>query len=305
MNRKTKAIRKGAKVIQKAKKSQKLKIRATKNIKIKKIKTKAKAIKIKIPRTTHINKDIKKKINTYKTNKYKIKNKEFKIKSKQLKTKILPIASPKTAITKPNILEVKQKINNLENKDLNTYILNLETKHTGRGRKKKQNTSIPKPQEAEESINKILNNANSADYLIKNVSKKAVDVLHLLVNPMTDEQISFQLDMKINSIRRILNILQGYGLTKYYVAKNSNGWLSFAWYINTTKLDYFFDYIKQGNSTFLKEDCNDYFICNKCYKDNNLVLTFNEAFDNEFKCNTCGKQYSRIDRLETEKLIKE
>ncbi len=234
----------------------------------------------------------------------KIQNKKIKpLKSKKLK---IVNNSPSQTEEKNslNISKVKQKINNLENKDVNSVILNLENKHTGRGRKKKQNTSIPKPQEAEECINKILNNPNSIDYLIKNVSKRTIDVLSLLINPMIDDQIAFQLDMKINSIRRILNILQGYGLTTYYVAKNSNGWLSFAWYINTSKIDSFFDYIKQGSNSFIKKDCDDYFICKKCYKDNNLILTFSEAFDTDFKCTVCKKQYTRLNRKETEDLIK-
>lgn len=258
----------------------------------------------KISKAGRTTKKIQKNTKTMKIQNKKNNLTDEKVKEKKEKKSNITISEEKEN-KQPNISKVKQKINNLENKDVNALILNLEVKHSGRGRKKKQNTSIPKPQEAEESINKILNNPNSVDYLIKNVSKRTIEVLSLLINPMIDEQMAFQLDMKINAIRRILNILQGYGLTTYYVAKNSNGWLSFAWYINTSKIDSFFDYIKQGTDTFIKDDCNDYFICKKCYKDNNLILTFSEAFDTEFKCTVCGKQYSRLDKTETRELIKE
>ncbi|EQD80504.1 Transcription factor TFIIE, alpha subunit, partial [mine drainage metagenome] len=76
----------------------------------------------------------------------------------------------------------------------------------------------------------LFSNDFAVNYLKKNVNKNALEVLALLQSPNTDEAISMQLDMKVNSVRRILNIMQGYGITNYYVAKNTNGWLSFAWY---------------------------------------------------------------------------
>ena len=212
-------------------------------------------------------------------------------------------------VNKKSISEVKQKINNLENKDLNNYLLNLDAAAAAtedlhkRGRRKKENKNIPKPEEAEEIITSIFNNKDIVGFLTKNVSKRSTEVLNMLVSPMTDEEIAIKLDLKINNVRRILNLMQGYGLTKYYIAKNSNGWLSFAWYINIDKVDTFFNYVRQERGNVLKEDCNDYFICNSCGKKSNIVLTFDEAFDNGFKCASCGNSYDRIEQEDVKKLI--
>ncbi|MCL4383672.1 MAG: hypothetical protein M1168_00950 [Candidatus Marsarchaeota archaeon] len=304
------------KKIQKKKTNIKSKAKNKKNLIKKSIEVKNKFKKLKIKNIKIKNKknlikksiEVKNKFKKLKIRDLKIKKKDKKnlehIKKRGLLNNPKAGKKIKQTYEHEEIVKVKEKIANLENKDLDTYILNLETKHK-RGRKKKQNTSIPKQEEAEKTIDKLLNNANIVDYLIKNVSKRTPEVLTMLINPTSDEQIAFKLDMKINSIRRILNLLQGYGLTKYYVEKNINGWLSFAWYININKIDYFFEYVNQGSKNILKEECNDYFICNKCYKNNNLILTFSEAFEVSFKCSNCGKQYERIDKEHTQKLINE
>ena len=78
----------------------------------------------------------------------------------------------------------------------------------------------------------IINNLGSdeivSSYLRKNVSKRAIDVVGLLDSPKTDEDIAARLGLKINAVRRILNIMQGYGITNYNISKNVDGWLSFS-----------------------------------------------------------------------------
>lgn len=181
-----------------------------------------------------------------------------------------------------------------------------QLKHQEHQKQKKKTTNIPAPKEAREAIDMILGNSVAVDYLKKNVSKSSIDVLDFLTIPRTDEYIAEQLDIKINSIRRILNIMQGYGITNYYIAKNTNGWLSFAWYMNTSKIQSFFNYINSidNREVVIKEDCNDYFVCKKCYETNNLIFTFESAFETEFKCTSCKSKFSRISKEEAANLIK-
>lgn len=154
-------------------------------------------------------------------------------------------------------------------------------------------------------IEALVNDTRISDYLNKNVSRHASEVIDLLTTPRTDEEIAAALDLKINAVRRILNIMQGYGITNYNVSKNNEGWLSFAWYINTNKVPQFFDYVKNTTSekTTLKDDCNDYFICKTCYTDNKFVFTFDAAYESGFKCNICNKQLSRIDKGKASELL--
>ena len=107
------------------------------------------------------------------------------------------------------------------------------------------------------------------------------------------------------AIRRILNILQGYGITNYYVAKNTNGWLSFAWFINIDKVEPFLEYVnRMGNgNSIIKDECNDYFVCRKCYDTDKLIFTFDSAYESGFKC-SCGGALERIGKAEAEKLMR-
>ena len=111
--------------------------------------------------------------------------------------------------------------------------------------------------------------------------------------------------MKINAIRRILNIMQGYGITNYYISKNTKGWLSFAWYINTSKLSPFLEYVDgmEKEKSIINEKCNDYFMCETCYKTDKFLFTLRSAFENSFKCNNCGKNLDRMNKEEVEVLI--
>jgi len=154
-------------------------------------------------------------------------------------------------------------------------------------------------------IKTLAEDAEISDYLNKNVSRHAGEVLSLLNTPRTDEEIAASLDLKINAVRRILNIMQGYGITNYTVSKNNEGWLSFAWYINTNKVPQFLDYVKNTTSenTILKEECNDYFVCNSCYDENKFIFTFDAAYESGFKCNICNKQLTRIDKEKVGSLL--
>ncbi len=154
-------------------------------------------------------------------------------------------------------------------------------------------------------IEKLGSNPDAIDYLTKNVGKASTDIISLLKKPRSDEEIAGILDMKINAVRRILNIIQGYGITNYNVSKNKDGWLSFTWYIDDRKAYQFFDYISErSNSTtdVVNNDCNDYFICSKCYRENRLILTFDAAYESGFKC-VCDNNLSQMDRSEIESVI--
>ena len=125
-------------------------------------------------------------------------------------------------------------------------------------------------------ISEIVMDNDISEYLKKNVSKKAIEIIELLSTPRTDEYITDALEIKINAVRRILNILQGYGITNYNISKNVDGWLSFEWYINAGKAAQFLEFVKNeaGMKNKIDDSCNDYFVCDNCYADNRLIFTF-------------------------------
>lgn len=204
--------------------------------------------------------------------------------------------------TKPkkqlNVKEIKQKITNEQKR--------IEAPHAEKQEKRKKEiaVSVPTAEDARKAIEEIYNNNAAMEYLRKNVSKRTMDVITMLETPKTDEFIAEQLEMKVNAARRILNITQGYGITDYYVSKNTGGWLSFAWYIKTNKIKPFFDYITNANSnsSVINSACDDYFICDNCYKSDKLIFVFASAYEIGFKC-SCGKNLTRINRQEAEQLV--
>ena len=181
----------------------------------------------------------------------------------------------------------------------------VETKKPEK-RKGKVNINIPTQIDAKKAIDELLIDVKAVDYLKRNVSKRAVEVINILDAPETDEGIAEMLGMKINAIRRILNIMHGYGITNYYVSKNVNGWLSFSWYINANKVPAFLDYIgsMDNGKAVTDENCNDYFVCDSCYKNDKFIYTFDAAFEAGFKCN-CGTSLDRVDKDRVEELMAE
>lgn len=236
------------------------------------------------------------------------------------KRRSVPVAIPKRAVimknTHTNTSAVKKRIS------INKHPAPSINSRTGDVKKiqvskapHKTKAEIRKTEEAmaekataertKEIIESIMQNELIISYLNKNVSKRASEVLGLLETPKTDEQIAEILDMKINGVRRILNIMQGYGITNYNISKNVDGWLSFSWYINNNKIDQFFDYVKNVSSTesTIKEGCNDYFICGKCYSDNKMIFTFDAAYEANFKC-SCNKLMIRKSKDDIAELLK-
>ena len=53
----------------------------------------------------------------------------------------------------------------------------------------------------------------------------------------------------------------------------------------------------------IKEDCNDYFVCNKCYKDDSIIFTFDAAYEAGFKCGSCGGKFDMINKNDAMELI--
>ena len=224
-----------------------------------------------------------------------------KKKSIHVKPKGKPVAHKGKANLKikASLHKPAKELSKIEKRDI---ALKEKKKEEGR---KKVNVSIAQPEEVKLALERLLTNSIATEYLKKNVSKMAVDVIGMLVTPKTDEFLAEQLDMKINAIRRILNIMQGYGITNYYISKNTKGWLSFAWYINTSKLTPFLDYVEgmERERSIITEACNDYFICEACYKNDKFVFTFDSAFENNFKCTNCSKGLSRKNKDEVTVLV--
>ncbi len=253
----------------------------------------------------------------YMNNKKPKYNKNIKKGKKDVKAQVKRAQASKRKVVKKvnnnkKIIKTKNTFKNLKNTNPKARDIIKADNAAARIKKKDADNKLRIAKKAEndeifvkEVIKKLLSNERANSYIGQNVNKRAAEVISLLAVPKTDEQIAEILDMKINSVRRILNILQGYGITNYNTYKDNKGWLSFFWSINTTKIDQFFEYINKNNkTTIITDSCDDYFICKKCYQDDKLVLNFDAVFESNFKC-YCGRDLERIDRKSAENLVVE
>ncbi len=151
----------------------------------------------------------------------------------------------------------------------------------------------------------VMRDPKFAEYLGRKVGKRAVEVVTILATPQTDEKVAEVMAVKVNEVRRMLNVLNSYSLVRYDVNKDNKGWLTFKWYLDREKIAEFGDNViaKEGRTEYsLPQGCNDFFVCDTCYKDQKLVLPFDNAFESAFKCE-CGSKLRMISRQETEALF--
>lgn len=157
-------------------------------------------------------------------------------------------------------------------------------------------------------IEGLLENAAFSEFISKNVGKKAISIIKMLTTPQTDDKLAADLVVKINEVRRILNVLDSYGVARYDTNKDSKGWLTFKWYLDGEKLTELHQTVltaRPEDCFKLPEDCNDFFYCGKCYNDQKVILPFDAAFENQFKCDNCGKQLKQMSKDEATALFEE
>lgn len=232
-------------------------------------------------------------------------------KKMEIKRRVKPIRTKSSVKRVSKIKKTKKMVNKFESRHVRKRFIGKKSKYFVKRSIKKPKKDIAKTtmnSDYKKSvipiIDRIISDQNSLEYLTKNVSKYTVDVIELLKIPKSDEEIAGILDMKINAVRRMLNIMQGYGITDYNTSKNKDGWLSFTWYINIKRIPKYFDYLDTMNTStnILTENCNDYFICDNCYRENKLILTFDAAYESDFKC-MCDTDLSRIGKDQVNELI--
>ncbi|MEM3839090.1 MAG: hypothetical protein QXF01_00725 [Candidatus Micrarchaeaceae archaeon] len=146
-----------------------------------------------------------------------------------------------------------------------------------------------------------------SEFVLKNIGTRGVELMKALNSaPHTDEKLASKLDVKVNEVRRMLNVLNGYGLTKYDIKKDEKGWLTFKWYLDREKLNTFYGVLQEKQNSQkvnLQENCNDFFYCNECYKEQKLILPFDSAYELNFKCGGCGKILEVLNKQEARALF--
>ncbi len=145
------------------------------------------------------------------------------------------------------------------------------------------------------------------DYISKNVGSHANGLLkRLLEGPQKDEALAEKAEIKLNEVRRALNLLNKYGMVRYDVKRDSSGWLTFEWHVDYVAFSDFYKSLNKKTETKtsqLPEGCNDFFVCVVCSERQGFVYPFDIAYDKSFKCN-CGKSLEAITRKDAEEFVR-
>ena len=128
-----------------------------------------------------------------------------------------------------------------------------------------------------------------------------------LKNEFTDEQLSHELEVEINEVRKALFSLYELGLAEYRRKRDDEtGWMEYHWKLNYDRVD---NILKRELKKTLRnleskieiETDAVYYICeNGCVK-----VSYDVAMENNFICPQCGGMLEYIDNSSTVKKAKE
>ncbi len=157
-----------------------------------------------------------------------------------------------------------------------------------------------------ETVEAIKKDTVFTEFVNANLGKRTDEIILSLATPITDEGLAEKLGMKINDTRRVLNMLNSDGVARYIVNKNSKGWLTFKWYLDEENLNKYRKSVvlkTASNVSALPENCNDFYVCSKCYSKKKLVYPFEVGYEMNFRCKDCGSIFERKSKEEIESLF--
>ncbi len=140
--------------------------------------------------------------------------------------------------------------------------------------------------------------------------KEAREVFkHLLEQgkELTDEEISRNVNMRVNAVRKALYALSELGLISYRRVRDKNtGWYIYYWRVNIENIDSILitrkkEILKKLKERLEYEKGNTFFVC----ENEGIRYTFDEAFEHDFRCPRCGGNLIHIDNGEVVKVLEE
>ena len=144
-----------------------------------------------------------------------------------------------------------------------------------------------------------LNDPAIRAYLHRLVGDEGLDLLERFPQEgeHSDEDLAASTGINLNSVRHTLYTLYEKRLAEYHRIKNNEtGWLTYLWQL---RIDHIYDAIREDMALVLDklqrrerfEEENDFFICKDCQ----VLFTFPQAMDGDFKCPNCEKALTHFD----------
>jgi len=149
------------------------------------------------------------------------------------------------------------------------------------------------------TIKEILDNQAISAYLYRLIGDEGMALLAAFPEgkEYSDEELADMTEINLNAVRHSLYTLYERRLAEYRRIKNNEtGWLTYLWHllphnINAAIEDELEIVLEKLKKRERYEASNDFYMCKEC----GITLTFNQAFDFEFKCPHCDVQMSHYD----------
>lgn len=136
--------------------------------------------------------------------------------------------------------------------------------------------------------------------------RKIVEILLNSQGGKSDEELAQELNLKVNDVRKLLYELSKQGFIAYTrITKGESRWYNYYWYTDMDMLKQSVnrrmnEVIRVLNERLAYEESQTFYMC-----PNDLSrYTFDEAFENNFRCIQCGFELIEVDNSKTVQYLK-
>lgn len=147
----------------------------------------------------------------------------------------------------------------------------------------------------------VLSEPEVKKLLMNLLDEESIDVVYALMEKnATDEEISEETGLRLNTVRRALYHLYEYRIAKYNRSKDKEvGWFIYTWKLHLDKLHEIIVQEKYQRLEELRERLefeqnNVFFVCPQ----DRIRVSFNQATDYNFTCPECESYLEGVDNQE-------
>jgi transcription initiation factor TFIIE subunit alpha len=149
-------------------------------------------------------------------------------------------------------------------------------------------------------VNRRLADEHIRNLILQIAGEKALAVAEALEEPLSDEDLASACRIKLSEVRAVLNKLHSYGLTTYERSRDKeSGWYSYVWRLSLHKADKLLK--KKEAPQKITEETVEFYTCKSCKKGEGVLIPFDVAFENKFRCLDCGAPLVFVEKKETAK----
>ena len=136
--------------------------------------------------------------------------------------------------------------------------------------------------------------------------RRIVEFLLDIGTEVSDEEIAQKLNMRVNDVRRALYELARYGIVSYKrISRRESFWYTYRWFIDKDTLARVLlqrkkNVLRKLEERLSYEESNVFYAC----PFDGSRYSFDEAFENYFKCPKCGSDLIEVNNQEVVNILR-